>query len=502
MGSIKASPIVSHFFIFNPDYGKKEGEEHKKLLFYFPKDESLNIKVQNIGFCEAVVKFSETFASPNSHNSDHGGAESGSETSHQPHFHQVSTEKLIHVYNKFEDDFLIGMAMNRSRAAEQKYVLYPEALNQLCRTSYNMFRLFFGTFRRILKREGGVEALKLRLDYFFTRYLSTMKVYSMPLLDCFNGIQFLSLDSTNFLRVETLISEILEVFPQIKKTIFLYQDQLLWYTVPRDELATLYRYLTQNLLPMSLRAELQPEAQRKMANLHHHGKFVTGPTDGLDRGAIYQSMHQGAGSQQQPKKGEANKLPVVFLKREKNEKEELSANDDDESEAFHLVVYRALNGSLALLIPAEEQLDMDFYRNLDTLLGPQLTQLASTIGDLYAKQVPTNIGIDQHFVFYNPLNLAVRSTFLETVPEGSKLPTSVPPEIISLVCEIREETLKSDYLGDVLAKSDSEWWVVGKRANGRELFLVMAQRHANLTEIHEEVKRICHAHFENLFLME
>ena len=68
MGTIKALPMISNFFIFNPSYGRKEGEEHKKLLFYSPKEEPLDTKIQNIGFCEAVVKFTETFGSPQSSN--------------------------------------------------------------------------------------------------------------------------------------------------------------------------------------------------------------------------------------------------------------------------------------------------------------------------------------------------------------------------------------------------------------------------------------------------
>lgn len=81
----------------------------------------------------------------------------------------------------------------------------------------------------------------------------------MPLVDLFRGVDFLPLDSVNYLRVENLIGQLKEAFPQVAETMFLYQERLLSYSVPKSDLPVLFQYLTQNLLHMSLRAELQPK---------------------------------------------------------------------------------------------------------------------------------------------------------------------------------------------------------------------------------------------------
>lgn len=83
----------------------------------------------------------------------------------------------------------------------------------------------------------------------------------MPLVDLFRGVDFLPLDSVNYLRIENLIGQLKEAFPQVAETMFLYQERLLAYSVPKSDLPVLFKYLTQNLLHMSLRAELQPEQQ-------------------------------------------------------------------------------------------------------------------------------------------------------------------------------------------------------------------------------------------------
>lgn len=84
----------------------------------------------------------------------------------------------------------------------------------------------------------------------------------MPLLDLFCGVDFLALDSLNYLRVENLVSCVLESFPKILKYMFFFQERLLTYTVPKRDLPVLFRYLTQNILSTSMRAELQPELER------------------------------------------------------------------------------------------------------------------------------------------------------------------------------------------------------------------------------------------------
>ena len=51
-----------NFFVFNASLCRREGEEEKKILYYYPPEEDIDRKIKNIGLCEAVSKFTETFA--------------------------------------------------------------------------------------------------------------------------------------------------------------------------------------------------------------------------------------------------------------------------------------------------------------------------------------------------------------------------------------------------------------------------------------------------------
>jgi hypothetical protein len=55
-------------------------------------------------------------------------------------------------------------------------------------------------------------ALKDRLDYFFTRYLGTLRLQQMPIIDMYAGVDYMSLDNVNFLKIETLIAQVCEVY--------------------------------------------------------------------------------------------------------------------------------------------------------------------------------------------------------------------------------------------------------------------------------------------------
>ncbi|KAF6041470.1 hypothetical protein EB796_000216 [Bugula neritina] len=52
---------LGSFYVFNDTYGPKEGEEIKKVLYYYPPTADENKKCKDVGLVEAMIKFVETF---------------------------------------------------------------------------------------------------------------------------------------------------------------------------------------------------------------------------------------------------------------------------------------------------------------------------------------------------------------------------------------------------------------------------------------------------------
>ena len=55
---------------------------------------------------------------------------------------------------------------------------------------------------------------------------------------------------------------------------------------------------------------------------------------------------------------------------------------------------------------------------------------------------------------------------------------------------------------ETIVKTCSDCWVVGKKSDQREFYVVINQRNANLIEINEEVKRLCASHFNSIFFLD
>ncbi|CAF4313750.1 unnamed protein product, partial [Rotaria sordida] len=58
---ISSSIYLIDYFIYCPLLCEKEGQEDRKILYYYPSDTNLNRQIRTIGYCEGLVKFTETF---------------------------------------------------------------------------------------------------------------------------------------------------------------------------------------------------------------------------------------------------------------------------------------------------------------------------------------------------------------------------------------------------------------------------------------------------------
>lgn len=64
------------------------------------------------------------------------------------------------------------------------------------------------------------------------------------------------------------------------------------------------------------------------------------------------------------------------------------------------------------------------------------------------------------------------------------------------------EKVRNEKLEEVLVGTMSDGWVVGRKSDQREFFVVFDQKNANLLEINEEVKKLSSAYFKDIFIDE
>ncbi|MEE6518238.1 hypothetical protein FKM82_029106 [Ascaphus truei] len=196
------APTLLSFFIYNPQFGPREGEEENKILFYHPNEAEKNEKIKNVGLCEAIVQFTRTFNPAKPVKSLH-------------------TQKNRQFFHEPEDSFWMIMVVRNpvvEKQKEGKTVLeYQEdeildkVYTSVLQQCYRMYKLFNGTFIKAMET-GGVAILKVRLEKFFHRYLQTLHLQSCDLLDVFSGISFFPLDKMTYLKIQSFINRVEEFY--------------------------------------------------------------------------------------------------------------------------------------------------------------------------------------------------------------------------------------------------------------------------------------------------
>ncbi|XP_065160589.1 LOW QUALITY PROTEIN: vacuolar fusion protein CCZ1 homolog [Atheta coriaria] len=467
MTTLKSEVELNNFYIFNSDHGTVEGEEHKKLLYYYPNTDHLDVQMKTLGLSEAMIQFTMSFKPDGP-------------------IDAIGTEKRRQIYFQPEDKYWMIMTLNVPTIKKSKdgvditeYLsddvqnnVYQNVLKQ----AYYMYRLFNGTFERTLA-SSDVYTLKTKLEQFFTAYLTTIRLQHCDLLNVFNGMQFLPLNRQTFLNVQCFINSLECKHPIIKHSAFMYNEHLVWSGIEPADMQVVYQYLITTLLPAHVSSELlcgsmpRNAASPFAASALHHGRFITGPEN------LKTSKNIG-------------KVPTVIYTQDKKEPDE-----------YFLVVYRALSASLCLFISATEELTLELFQELDEFIGPNLTEVVSEIAEYCTKQTPTQANIASEttprFIYFNKLNLAYKSTVhLDNKQNGN---LSITKDCCKIMADLNEHKDAMGYAGEIIVKTMKDYWVVAKVSNLREFYVGLQQKQANLIDISDEVEKLCENELKGIF---
>lgn len=104
--------------------------------------------------------------------------------------------------------------------------VHDKIFRNVLKQSYNMFRLFHGSFEDVA--DDAPTKIIDQLAQFYAKYLLTIKLTNCDILDVFRSVQYLALDQFLFLRTNNFIQMIESTFATIKHCIFLHNDRLVW----------------------------------------------------------------------------------------------------------------------------------------------------------------------------------------------------------------------------------------------------------------------------------
>ena len=159
----------------------------------------------------------------------------------------------------------------------------------------------------------------------------------------------------------------------------MFQGSLVWSELQQDDTRLLYRYITNTLLPNSLRSSSSAfgagpagtpgSAIAPSPFSGHQGRFLAG---GPDKETLRKAPEPGAD------------LPEFRTPR---------VNLQGEYGGEHrLLVYHAVGSTLCMLVPAIREPTHEFYRGLDALVGPHLTNMSADLMDVFGANASSGSG--------------------------------------------------------------------------------------------------------------
>ena len=459
-----------NFFIYNIEYGQREGTEEEKVMFYTPAETALGKQINAIGLCQAIAQFVNSF-NPS-----------------QP-CECLTTQKTKQYFFNAEGSFWMVMTLaipcSEKVSREKKVLEYHPDLVQdnlskaILKQTYDMFILFNGTFQSFVEKHN-IEALKDQFKLFYYRYLQTINFQKLDILDVFQGIDYLPLEKVDFLRVQCFVNLVENTFLAVRHVCFLHNEHVVWTTLQLEDMKILYKYLTSRLFPASNDSEQgisrsSPVSTARTSpsnayNFPNPGKFLTAPKDYL------------------PLSPRTRLSPRIFV------------HVDGKTTELYLIVYKAQNSVMCFFVDPQAA-NADFCNRIHNFVGPQLGNLSNIISEQHSKRILQSNN-QYRFVYFNSMNLAIRTSIHKS--RGSAQPTSgVSSEIMNLLIDIHEDVNKREEGGcEIASKLMNDCWVVGKHSGFRQFYVVFNQKSWTIVEICEELQRLMNTGFGNILFLE
>ncbi|KAK1287005.1 hypothetical protein QJS10_CPB19g01508 [Acorus calamus] len=226
--------------VFDMRRGQHEGQEHDKILFFFPADCHLSLQLSVIGLSEGLITFMRMFS-----------PEAACDV--------IEAERHFHAFYQAEPDIWMVMVVDKNKESEA--VWRCDALRAVLKEAHSLFLMFYGSVRNLLEKQPGGELARTHLYSFImdflTDFLNGKKLQLPSFRDCLRErgtVQMLTIGRDVAIEVQSLVT-ILESSCLGNTTchsLVLFQDLLVSTTLSPDDTVNLFTYALLRLTPHAL----------------------------------------------------------------------------------------------------------------------------------------------------------------------------------------------------------------------------------------------------------
>ena len=334
--------------------------------------------------------------------------------------------------------------------------LKDDVLAALVRHVYKLFTLFNGRMDEIMTKFS-LKTLRDKLELFIPECLQSIDFPTANVFDALHGIHFLPVNKETYLLVQCFINLTENAFPAIRSTAFLYDDHLIWSGLGQDDMRAMYHFLVK-------RMEI-PEMGVK-----YRSGFVVGPKDLADDDTPLNS-------------------PLVYI--------------GEECEEYRLVVYQQERVHVVFLVDPAAAIDLEFFRSLSSSIHPAIANIQNVIEKQEGGSTGGGALEEQYrFIYFNHINLALKTSLkTATAKRTGGNAVTISRETMSIISDLHEDLKRSrEPCKEMIIRTQGDGWIVGRRSDQREFYVLFEQRNANLVDIGEEMRRLGDTFFRQIFI--
>lgn len=435
---------VLKYFVFNTDWGNREGWEHEKLIYYYsssPPTSSVTMdqKVSDIGLAEATINFSQQFG--DIAESLHGNRMRFVLLDLSPSIWCALCISEPYSVHKSNDD---NVQITEYHEHDISNVFLKLKLSNI----YQYFQLLNGPIERLCA-ENERETFLEKCQSFFDNYIPHLELIPFNLIELYSSIQYLPLDNITFMSVQSLLNCLQAIDSGlVRGSMFLYNNELVSSSLSLEDTKIVYNYVTNNVLPDVVKEEINGVQQSKTRWLQTDLR--------------------------------------VYLSKDKS--------------FYTLCLFRSINGSTICLIL--DRYDENTLQECEALLSSRLITLTNKLHETVTqiiKQMDTKLNNDSFsrdikFIYMNQSNRAQRGS-----PNCRKL---VDCDFTRLVIDVDHDMSQlSDHnqVFELVAKNTNDSWLVARGADFRSLFTILNYKNANVIEATEMVNSLQNIHLKDIF---
>lgn len=270
------------FIVFDTSYGCEEGKAADKLLYYWHKDNAKRMipegqKIDDVCLCDASINMSFFFKTEETEKTINEKKNlilnfDSTQIFLQKleSYHSIWTAAYIHSDRKLDTSNAWGQNSIPSFAVEK-----------IVKNIYSNFCLLNGPFSFIIQRLKKKSAyinlskcefddkvrnkLRLLCEGYFTNMLNTIHLDSliMNLATLNSNIVYLDLEALTLMKVNSYINHLVSLdAKQLRHTIVIFNDQLLWSSMSLVDTRILYNFLVSFVIREALHEELRGEVKK------------------------------------------------------------------------------------------------------------------------------------------------------------------------------------------------------------------------------------------------